>query len=53
MISGKIMCAQFGPDASYLAVGAMDRNLRIFGLPGSGGEEQQGDEQDGQKNMEE
>jgi hypothetical protein len=25
---------KFGADAKYIAVGSMDRNLRIFGLPG-------------------
>ncbi|CAI5493743.1 unnamed protein product [Closterium sp. Naga37s-1] len=33
--TGKVTCAEFGPDASYVAVAAMDRNLRIFGLPSS------------------
>ncbi|KAF8401978.1 hypothetical protein HHK36_012929 [Tetracentron sinense] len=37
--SGKATCVNFGPDAKYLAVGSMDRNLRIFGLPGDGSEE--------------
>ncbi|XP_060179085.1 pre-mRNA-processing factor 19-like [Lycium barbarum] len=32
--TGKATCLKFGPDASYIAVGSMDRNLRIFGLPG-------------------
>lgn len=32
--AGKVTCAKFGPDARYLAVGSMDRNLRMFGLPG-------------------
>ncbi|KAK4732633.1 hypothetical protein R3W88_025621 [Solanum pinnatisectum] len=32
--TGKATCLKFGPDATYIAVGSMDRNLRIFGLPG-------------------
>lgn len=31
--AGKTTSLKFGPDAKYLAAGAMDRNLRIFGLP--------------------
>ncbi|KAF6988941.1 hypothetical protein CFC21_006358 [Triticum aestivum] len=32
--TGKVTSAKFGTDAKYIAVGSMDRNLRIFGLPG-------------------
>lgn len=35
--AGKATCIKFGPDAKYIAVGSMDRNLRIFGLPEDGG----------------
>jgi pre-mRNA-processing factor 19 len=35
--SGKATCAKFGTNAKYVAVGSMDRNLRIFGLPGEDG----------------
>ncbi|OMO95357.1 hypothetical protein COLO4_15958 [Corchorus olitorius] len=35
--TGKATSVKFGPDASYLAVGSMDRNLRIFGLPENDG----------------
>lgn len=31
--AGKITSVKFGPDAKYVAVGSMDRNLRVFGLP--------------------
>ncbi|XVE81926.1 hypothetical protein DITRI_Ditri15bG0105500 [Diplodiscus trichospermus] len=31
--TGKATSVKFGADARYLAVGTMDRNLRIFGLP--------------------
>ncbi|XP_076961177.1 pre-mRNA-processing factor 19-like [Bidens hawaiensis] len=36
--TGKINSVRFGPDAKYLAVGSMDRNLRLFGLPEEDGE---------------
>ncbi|KMT16534.1 hypothetical protein BVRB_3g048280 [Beta vulgaris subsp. vulgaris] len=35
--TGKATCAKFGPDAKYIAVGSLDRNLRMFGLPGEDG----------------
>ncbi|KAH9602067.1 hypothetical protein KSS87_007005 [Heliosperma pusillum] len=31
--TGKATSAKFGRDARYIAVGSLDRNLRIFGLP--------------------
>ena len=37
LISGKASCVKFGPDAKYLAVELMDRNLSIFGLPSEDG----------------
>lgn len=37
--TGKMNCVKFGPDAKYMAVGSMDRNLRIFGMPGGESEE--------------
>ncbi|XP_021899515.1 pre-mRNA-processing factor 19 homolog 1-like [Carica papaya] len=35
--TGKCTSIKFGPDAKYMAVGSMDRNLRIFALPGDEG----------------
>lgn len=35
LVLGKATSVKFGPDAKYIAVGSMDRNLRIFGLPGN------------------
>ncbi|GJN20807.1 hypothetical protein PR202_gb08229 [Eleusine coracana subsp. coracana] len=32
--TGKVTTVKFGADAKYMAIGSMDRNLRIFGLPG-------------------
>ncbi|XP_020094280.1 pre-mRNA-processing factor 19-like [Ananas comosus] len=37
--TGKVTSVKFGADAKYMAVGSMDRNLRIFGLPGDEAEE--------------
>ncbi|KAL3686766.1 hypothetical protein R1sor_013075 [Riccia sorocarpa] len=37
--TGKITSVRFGPDASYLAVATMDRQLRVLGIPTSGDEE--------------
>ncbi|XP_074579819.1 pre-mRNA-processing factor 19-like [Curcuma longa] len=37
--TGKITSVKFGADARYMAVGSMDRNLRIFGIPGNEPEE--------------
>lgn len=37
LFAGKATCVKFGPDAKYIAVGSMDRNLRVFGLPGNDG----------------
>ena len=37
LIAGKATAVKFGPDAKYIAVGSLDRNLRIFGLPGEDG----------------
>ncbi|OAE19238.1 hypothetical protein AXG93_3507s1090 [Marchantia polymorpha subsp. ruderalis] len=34
--TGKVTSVRFGPDASYLAVATMDRQLRILGAPTSG-----------------
>lgn len=33
VVAGKVTCVKFGPDSKYIAVGSMDHNLRIFGLP--------------------
>ncbi|XP_039157118.1 pre-mRNA-processing factor 19 homolog 1 isoform X1 [Eucalyptus grandis] len=35
--TGKVTCVKFGPDSKYIAVGSMDHNLRIFGLPSEDG----------------
>ncbi|KAK7279190.1 hypothetical protein RJT34_24236 [Clitoria ternatea] len=32
--TGKATCVKFGPDSKYIAVGSMDRNLRVFGMLG-------------------
>ncbi|PWZ57224.1 hypothetical protein Zm00014a_041613 [Zea mays] len=34
LVTWKVTSVKFGADAKYIAVGSMDRNLRIFGLPG-------------------
>eukprot|EP00258_Populus_trichocarpa_P008671 XP_002314503.3 pre-mRNA-processing factor 19 homolog 2 [Populus trichocarpa] len=31
--TGRATCVKFGPESNYIAVGSMDHNLRIFGLP--------------------
>ncbi|GER54877.1 transducin/WD40 repeat-like superfamily protein [Striga asiatica] len=36
--TGKATCVIFGPDAKYIAIGSMDRNLRSFGLPEGDGD---------------
>ncbi|PWA53578.1 dynamin related protein 5A [Artemisia annua] len=36
--SGKINSVRFGPDAKYLLVGYMDRNIQLFGLPKEDGD---------------
>ncbi|KAJ3682398.1 hypothetical protein LUZ60_014971 [Juncus effusus] len=37
--TGKVTSVKFGADAKYMAVGSMDRNLRIFGLPSEDSDE--------------
>ncbi|XP_042395488.1 pre-mRNA-processing factor 19-like isoform X1 [Zingiber officinale] len=37
--TGKVTSLKFGADAKYMAVGSMDRNLRIFGLPWDGSQQ--------------
>ena len=32
--TGKVTSVKFGADAKYVAIGSMDHNLRVFGLPG-------------------
>ncbi|KAG6757305.1 hypothetical protein POTOM_037613 [Populus tomentosa] len=34
--TGRATCVKFGPESKYIAVGSMDHNLRIFGLPEDG-----------------